>query len=47
VAVSSRAYSPLGFSTDAVYFAPVIGDACIELLVCPDDQGEARGVGSE
>jgi S1-C subfamily serine protease len=47
VAVSSRAYSPLGFSTDAVYFAPVIGDACIELLVCPDDQGEAQGVGSE
>lgn len=45
VAVSSRAYAPLGFATDAVYFAPVIGDACIELLVCPDDQGEAQGIG--
>ncbi|HWH34931.1 MAG TPA: serine protease [Acidimicrobiales bacterium] len=45
VGVSSRAYAPLGFATDAVTFAPVIGDACNELLVCPDNRGGAEGIG--
>lgn len=44
VAVSSRSYAPLGFAPDDVFFAPAIGDACVELLVCPSDKGEARGV---
>ncbi len=44
VAMSSRTYAPLGFAPDDVYFAPAIGDACIELLVCPADSGEAEGV---
>ena len=45
VAVSSRAYAPLGFPPDDVYFAPAIADACLELLVCPEDRGQAEGVG--
>ncbi|CAN5145823.1 hypothetical protein BH24ACT1_BH24ACT1_09140 [soil metagenome] len=45
VAISSRSYAPLGFATDDVFFAPPIGDACIELLVCPEDQGAAEGIG--
>lgn len=44
VAVSSRTYAPLGFAPDDVYFAPPVGDACIELLACPSDKGEAQGV---
>ncbi len=44
VAVSSRTYAPLGFAPDDVFFAPAIGDACVELLVCPDDRGQAEGV---
>ena len=43
VGVSSRTYAPLGFAPDDVFFAPAIADACIELLVCPDDRG-AQGV---
>lgn len=43
--VTSRAYAPLGFIPDDVYFAPAIGDACAELLVCPSDRAEASGVG--
>lgn len=45
VGVTSRTYAPLGFPPEAVYFAPSIGDACVELLVCPPDQGVAEGVG--
>lgn len=45
VAVSSRAYAPLGFATDDVFFAPAIADACVELLVCPEDRGQAEGIG--
>lgn len=44
VASSSRVYSPLGFSPDAVYFAPPVRDACATVLRCPE--GEASGVGS-
>lgn len=45
VAVSSRTYAPLGFATDDVFFAPAIADACVELLVCPEDRGQAEGIG--
>jgi S1-C subfamily serine protease len=36
VAVSSRAYAPLGFAPDAVWFAPLITSACDQVLDCPD-----------
>ncbi len=45
VGVSSRTYAPLGFAPDNVFFAPAIRDTCIELLACPEDQGQAEGVG--
>ncbi len=45
VAVSSRTYAPLGFAPDDVFFAPSIRDTCIELLACPEGQGQAEGVG--
>jgi S1-C subfamily serine protease len=35
VGVSSRAYAPLGFKPDAVWFAPLIRDACAKVLQCP------------
>lgn len=35
VAVSSRAYAPLGFATDDVWFAPLIRSACDKVLQCP------------
>lgn len=35
VGVSSRAYAPLGFAPDAVWFAPLIRDACAKVLQCP------------
>lgn len=45
VATSSRAYSPLGFTPEDVYFAPPIRDACAVVLRCPE--GEASGVGTK
>jgi S1-C subfamily serine protease len=39
VGISSRAYAPLGFRADAVWFAPAIGSACDKVLRCPDDRG--------
>ncbi len=44
VATSSRAYAPLGFTPEDVYFAPPVRDACVVVLRCPE--GEASGVGS-
>lgn len=35
VAVASRTYAPLGFATDGVYFAPLVGSACEKVLKCP------------
>ena len=35
VAVGSRTYSPLGFTTDGVWFAPYVEAACNKVLVCP------------
>jgi len=45
LAVVSRNYAPLGFATDAVYYAPPIRAACAKLLKCPDDQ-TVSGAGS-
>jgi S1-C subfamily serine protease len=35
VAVASRTYAPLGFSSDGVWFAPYVEAACNVVLVCP------------
>jgi len=34
-AVASRVYSPLGFSTDGVWYAPYVQAACNKVLTCP------------
>jgi S1-C subfamily serine protease len=44
VAVASRAYAPLGFRAEAVFFAPKVRSACERVLRCPDDSG-ASGAG--
>ena len=44
VAVASRAYAPLGFRSDGVWFAPPIRSACDRVLRCPRDSG-ASGAG--
>jgi S1-C subfamily serine protease len=41
--VSSRAYSPLGFTSDGVYFALPIRGACEKVLRCPDDAVSGAG----
>ena len=41
VGVSSRRFAPLGFVSDAVWFAPPIRAACDRVLRCPDDSGAA------
>jgi S1-C subfamily serine protease len=35
VGIASRAYAPLGFAPDAVWFAPFIKTACDKVLQCP------------
>jgi S1-C subfamily serine protease len=35
VAVASRSYAPLGFTTDGVWFAPFVEAACNKVLICP------------
>jgi S1-C subfamily serine protease len=35
VGVASRAYAPLGFAPDAVWFSPLIRTACEKVLQCP------------
>lgn len=35
VGVASRAYAPLGFAPDAVWFSPLIQTACEQVLSCP------------
>ncbi|MGI8684910.1 MAG: trypsin-like peptidase domain-containing protein [Acidimicrobiales bacterium] len=46
VAVASRTYSPLGFATDGVYFAPLVGAACEKVLKCPSAT-EVSGPGAQ
>jgi S1-C subfamily serine protease len=45
IAVASRAYAPLGFGTDAVFFGVPIRAACEKVLKCPD--GGAPSAGSK
>jgi S1-C subfamily serine protease len=35
VGIASRTYAPLGFTPDAVWFAPLIKSACDQVLQCP------------
>jgi S1-C subfamily serine protease len=35
IAVASRAYAPLGFTSAGVWFAPYVEAACNKVLVCP------------
>ena len=46
VAVASRSYAPLGFSTDGVYFAPLVSAACEKVLKCPSGT-EVSGPGAK
>jgi S1-C subfamily serine protease len=43
VAVASRAYQPLNFTSDGVWFAPAIRRACEKVLQCPG--GNLNGAG--
>ena len=44
VAVASRAYAPLGFTSDGVWFAPPVSAACQKILKCP--AGQVTGAGA-
>lgn len=44
LAVSSRAYAPLGFTSDGVLFAPPVRGACEKVLKCPS--GTVGGPGA-
>jgi S1-C subfamily serine protease len=43
LAVSSRSYAPLGFTTDEVFFAPHVRMACERVLRCPGGQPGGPG----
>ena len=43
VGIASRTYSPLGFPTQSVFFAPLIRQACESVLHCPADSSPAPG----
>ncbi len=40
LAVASRAYSPLGFAPEAVFFAVPVRNACASVIRCPEDQSQ-------
>jgi S1-C subfamily serine protease len=35
LAVASRTFAPLGFTTDSVWYAPYVQSACLKVLSCP------------
>jgi S1-C subfamily serine protease len=37
VGISSRAYAPLNYTSDGVWWAPQVRDACDKVLKCPND----------
>jgi len=43
LAVASRAYSPLGFAPEAVFFGVPVRSACGTVIQCPDGQAAAGG----
>jgi S1-C subfamily serine protease len=47
VAVGSRAYAPLGFASDGVWFATPVSTTCEKLVRCPSGGGQVTGAGSQ
>ncbi len=45
VAILSKSYSPFGFASDGVWFAPPVTAACDKVLKCPN--GQVTGAGPE
>ncbi len=45
VAILSKSYSPFGFASDGVWFAPPVAAACDKVLKCPN--GQVTGAGPE
>jgi S1-C subfamily serine protease len=45
--IASRAYSPIGFSTDSIWFAAPIRAACEKVLRCPNGDIGGAGQGAE
>ena len=45
VALLSKTYSPFGFASDGVWFAPPVSAACDKVLKCPN--GQVTGAGPE
>jgi S1-C subfamily serine protease len=45
VAILSKTYSPFGFASDGVWFAPPVTAACDKVLKCPN--GQVTGAGPE
>ena len=43
LAIASRAYAPLGFGTDAVFFGVPIRTSCEKVLKCPDNADPQAG----
>jgi S1-C subfamily serine protease len=43
VAVASRSYAPLNFSTDSVFFGVPVRNVCSEIIRCPDDDSQPDG----
>lgn len=43
LAIASRAYAPLGFTTEGVFFAPMVRAACEKVLKCPAGETVGRG----
>ncbi|MGI8664400.1 MAG: trypsin-like peptidase domain-containing protein [Acidimicrobiales bacterium] len=45
VGITSRAYAPLGFRPDSVWFAPLVRQSCDSVLRCPDGAASAPAPG--
>lgn len=45
--IASRAYAPIGFSTDSMWFSAPIRTACEKVLRCPDGDIGGAGQGAE
>jgi S1-C subfamily serine protease len=43
VGISSRAFAPLGYTSDGVWWAPQVRDACDKVLKCPNDAVTGAG----
>jgi len=43
VGINSRSFAPLGYTSDGVWWAPAIRDACDKVLKCPNDSVTGAG----